>query len=49
MTLIFLNNLQHQASQSEKKKKALTLKNAFILLNGRKKVLNALKVEYFPK
>ena len=26
--------------QSEKKKKALTLKNAIILLNGRQKVLN---------
>ena len=32
-----------------KEKNALTLENWIILLNGRKKVLNALKVEYFQK
>ena len=32
-----------------KEKNALTLENWIILLNGRKKALNALKVEYFQK
>ena len=41
-------NLQNQKNQS-KKKKALTLKNAIILLNGRQKVLNAFESGIFPK
>ena len=44
----FLKNLQNQTNQSEKKK-ALTSKNAIVLLNGEQKVVNALKSGIFPK
>ena len=38
--LVFLKNLQNQMNQSKKKKEALALKNAIILLNRRQKILN---------
>ena len=48
--MIFLNNLQNQKTRTVKKrKKALTLKNAIILLNGRQIFLKCLKKEYFQK
>ena len=40
MMLVFLKNLQNQMNQSKKKKEALALKNAIILLNRRQKILN---------
>ena len=43
MILIFLKNLL------KKQKKAVTLKNAIILPNGRQKVLNAFESGIFPK
>ena len=49
MILIFQKNLQNQKNQWKKKRHALTLKNAIILLNGRQKVLNTFKSELFPK
>ena len=41
--------MQNQNNQSEKKKKALTLKNAIILLNERQKISNAFESEILPK
>ena len=49
MILIFLKNLQNQKNQSEKEKKALTLKNVIILLNGKQKVFNDFESGIFPK
>ena len=46
MILIFLKNLQNQKNQS---KKALTLKNTIILLNGGQKIFDALENGIFPK
>ena len=46
---MFLTNLQNQKNQSKKKKKALTFKNAIILLNGSQKVFNAFESGIFPK
>ena len=45
MILIFLKKI----CNSKKRRKALTLKNAIILLNGRQKVLNAFESRIFPK
>ena len=47
--MIFLKNLRNQKNQSENKIKALTLKNAIILLNERQKGLNAFEKGIFPK
>ena len=49
MIFIFLKSLKNQKYQSKKKKKALTLKNAIILLNGRQKVFKAFENGIFPK
>ena len=47
--LIHLKNLKNQKNQLKKEKKALTLKNAIILLNRRKKGLGAFVSGIFPK
>ena len=49
MMLVFLKNLQNQKNQSKKKKKALALKNAIILLNRRQKILNTFESRIFQK
>ena len=43
-----LKKKKHLKNHS-KKEKALTLKNAIILLHGRQKVLNAAESKIFPK
>ena len=47
--MILLKNLKNQKNQLKKEKKALTLKNAIILLNRRQKGLDAFESEIFPK
>ena len=47
--LIISKNLQNQKNWSEEEKNPLILKNAFILLNGRKKVVNIFESGIFPK
>ena len=49
MIFIFLKNLQIQKISLKRKRKALTLKNAILLLNGRQNVLNAFEIGIFPK
>ena len=49
MILIFLKNLQNQKESVKKEKKALTLKNTIILLNGKQNFFNAFEGGIFPK
>ena len=48
MILIFLKNIPKQKNPLKKKKKAQNLKNAIILLNGKRKVLHAFERGIFP-